>query len=68
MWFWHTRCSQSFWVIYLKEYVGKVVEGESETADAREVAYPGETEQDYRDDVVCEHLPEVLALDVEEMG
>lgn len=51
----------------VQRYVGEVVDDHHHGADAVEVAGPGEREQQHGDDVVYEHLPEVLALDVEEL-
>lgn len=53
---------------YLKEDVCTVVHDQDEGADAVQIAHPAERQQQQRDYVVDEHLPEVLALDVEELG
>lgn len=52
----------------LQEDVGAIVDDQHQRADAMQIAHPRQRQQDQRDDVVHEHLPEVLALDVEELG
>lgn len=52
----------------LQEDVGTVVDNQDQGADTVQIAYPTERHQQKGDHVMDEHLPEVLAFHVEELG
>lgn len=52
----------------LQEDVGTIVDDQHQRADTVQITHPRQRQKDQGDNVMDEHLPEVFAFDVKELG